>query len=81
MTLCIRLTEAQAAEVYGAARVGGAFLEPVLLADGLTWFLPKAVLDDPDHSEHHALLSALPEIEVQPGDLAEEQRIPGVAIA
>lgn len=64
----IELTAAQA-KLVGGKTANGSFLDPTLLCDGQTWVLPLAVLDDPDHAEHHALLVSLPVREVHPEDV------------
>lgn len=61
--ICLILTERQAQTVRGRTSPG-ATLEPVLLADGKTWVLPIAVLDDTAHWARHAYLTALPRREV-----------------
>lgn len=54
------LTAIQAEAVRGPT-APGAELAPVLLADGETWVLPAAVLDDPAHVSHRPALAALPQ--------------------
>jgi hypothetical protein len=54
----IILTEAQATQVRGSTSHGAA-LAPVFLTSG-EYALPEEVLQDMEHSEHHALLSSLP---------------------
>jgi membrane-bound inhibitor of C-type lysozyme len=55
----IILTAPQAAAVRGETSAGAA-LDPVALADGVTFVLPEKVLSDPAHAARHALLAALP---------------------
>lgn len=55
----IVLTAEQAEEVRGPTATGAA-LEPVSLADGVTFVLPEAVLSDPAHAERRAMLESLP---------------------
>ncbi|WP_143061936.1 hypothetical protein [Faunimonas pinastri] len=43
-------------------------LEPVLLADGVTFVLPEAVLTDPAHAERHELLATFPTRDVAAGE-------------
>lgn len=59
----IILTAAEADAMRGPTAPGAA-LDPVPLADGVTYVLPVAVLDDPAHAMHHAALAALPRREV-----------------
>ena len=62
MTTLILLNAGQADAVRGpSATVEGAALEPVALPDG-RFILPLAVLDDPAHSQHRALLAGLPTV-------------------
>lgn len=75
-TLCIILTAAQADEVRGPTAPGAA-LEPALLADGVTYVLPAAILADPAHWEWHAFLSALPQRLVAPEEWP--QALPGAS--
>lgn len=59
----IILTAAQAAQVRGQDATEDQFdaaLEPVALADGVTYVLPEAVLTDPAHAAKQALLAGLP---------------------
>lgn len=55
----IVLTAEQAEEVRGPTATGAA-LEPVALADGVTFVLPEAVLDDPAHAGRRDYLASLP---------------------
>ncbi|OYX80134.1 MAG: hypothetical protein B7Y77_00960 [Bradyrhizobium sp. 35-63-5] len=57
--LFIILTSEQA-EAVGGPTGPGAALVPVPLANGLTYVLPAAVLDDPAHEVRHAALAVLP---------------------
>ena len=57
--LFIILTSEQA-EAVGGPTGPGAALVPVPLADGLTYVLPAAVLDDPAHEVRQAALALLP---------------------
>lgn len=57
--LFIILTTEQAGAVGGPTGPGAA-LVPVPLADGTTYVLPAAVLDDPAHEARHAALALLP---------------------
>ncbi|MCJ8143877.1 hypothetical protein MKI84_13210 [Ancylobacter sp. A5.8] len=59
----IILTENQAEAVRGATAPGAA-LDPIPLADGVSWVLPEAVLADPAHALRHATLAGLPRREV-----------------
>lgn len=63
----IVLTSEQAAEVRGPTSEGCA-LEPVALADGVTFVLPETVLEDPAHQQHHEALALLPRREIEPGE-------------
>lgn len=65
----IILTQAQADQVRGATASGHA-LDPIALADGVTFVLPEAVLTDPAHAVHHSLLSSLPTREIDPSEWA-----------
>ena len=58
-TLYIILDTAGAAEVRGPTEAGHA-LEPVPLADGVSFVLPAEVLDDPAHAVRHGLLAQAP---------------------
>lgn len=66
----IILTATQADAVRGADSPGHA-LEPVLLADAITYVLPVAVLDDPSHAAKHDYLAMLPERDVAPGEFVQ----------
>jgi len=55
----IVLTASEADAVRGASGAGAA-LEPVALADGVTFVLPEAVLTDPAHAAHRDYLLGLP---------------------
>lgn len=57
--LFIILTSEQA-DGLGGPTGPGAALVPVPLADGVTFVLPAAVLDDPAHASRHAALAVLP---------------------
>jgi hypothetical protein len=60
MTTLILLSPADAAAVRGpSAAMEGAALDPVGLTDG-RFVLPVAVLEDPVHALHRALLAGLP---------------------
>lgn len=59
MTLCIILTTAEADAVRGPTAPGAA-LEPVPLADGVTFVLPEEVLTDPAHGSQHEMLATFP---------------------
>lgn len=61
----IILTEQQADAVRGPTAPGAA-LDPIPLADGMSWVLPEAVLVDPAHATRHAWLAGLPVREVAP---------------
>ena len=54
----IVLTQAQANQVRGETTDGNA-LEPVMLADGVSYVLPEEVLTDPAHAANRVLLQAL----------------------
>lgn len=41
-------------------------LRPIALADGVTFVLPLAVLDDPEHANKHDLLLTFPQREIAP---------------
>lgn len=58
--LCIILDAAQAESLRGPT-APTAELVPLPLADGTTWVLPVAVLDDPAHAARHDVLAALPQ--------------------
>ena len=62
-TLYIILDATGAAEAAGPTQAGHA-LEPVLLADGVSFALPAEVLDDPAHAARHGLLATFPLREV-----------------
>ena len=62
-TLYIILDAVAAATVRGPTQAGHS-LEPVLLADGVSFALPAAVLADPAHTTRHALLASAPQREV-----------------
>ena len=68
----IELTKEQAEMLRGPTDTGAA-LDPVPLLDGVTWVVPLATLDDPDHAEYHALLNSLPVREVYPGEIASSE--------
>ena len=55
----IILTAPEAAQVRGQTATNRA-LDPVILADGVTYFLPEEVLADPAHALHHDFLATLP---------------------
>lgn len=59
----IILTLEQAAQFSGETTKGHA-LQPVLLADGVTYVLPVEVLADPNHATRHEALSALPQRDI-----------------
>lgn len=59
----IVLTASEADAVRGATAAGAA-LEPVALADGVTFVLPEAVLSDLAHADKHNILLALPRREI-----------------
>lgn len=59
----IVLTATEAEQVRGGSSAGAA-LEPVALADGVTFVLPEAVLDDPAHADKHNMLLGLPRREI-----------------
>lgn len=61
--MMIILTPEQAAQFSGETKEGHA-LRPVLLADGVTYILPIAVLSDPAHATRHEALSALPQRDI-----------------
>ena len=56
--LMLILDPVTAAAVTGPT-ANGAALAPRMLADG-SYALPARVIDDPDHAQHHALLSTMP---------------------
>jgi len=58
-TLYIVLDAAGVAEVRGPTEAGHA-LEPVPLADGVSFVLPAEVLEDPAHAARHELLAQAP---------------------
>ena len=62
-SLYIILDAAGAAAVAGPTQAGHA-LEPVALADGVSFALPAEVLDDPAHAARHGLLATFPLREV-----------------
>ncbi|OYX13436.1 MAG: hypothetical protein B7Z15_07300 [Rhizobiales bacterium 32-66-8] len=66
-TLYILLDATAAAAVRGMSSAGHS-LEPVLLADGVSFALPAAVLADPAHAARHALLASAPQREVGDAD-------------
>lgn len=55
----LTLTAAQAAQVVGRDGPYSA-LQPIPLADGVTYVLPMAVLSDPSHARWASVLSSLP---------------------
>lgn len=64
MTTLILLSAADAEAVRGpSVTVEGAALEPIALTDG-RFILPVAVLADPAHAAHRALLAGLPTAEM-----------------
>ena len=63
----IILTAEQAETVRGQGAPGSR-LEPLALADGVTWVLPEAVLTDPAYDAQRATLSALPTRAVDPAE-------------
>jgi len=63
--MMIILTTSEAAAVRGPTGPGAA-LDPLPLVDDTSWVLPQAVLADPAHTVHHAMLAALPLSEVAP---------------
>lgn len=63
----IILTQEEAEAVRGQGAPGSR-LEPVALADGVTWVLPEAVLSDPAYETQRATLSALPTRAVDPAE-------------
>ncbi|SER61899.1 hypothetical protein SAMN05216548_1317 [Faunimonas pinastri] len=67
----IILTAAEADKVRGETSDGHE-LEPVLLADGVTFVLPEAVLTDPAHAERHELLATFPTREVAQAEWLRE---------
>lgn len=60
MTEFIILTADQASAVTGETSPGFA-LQPVLLADGVTYVLPAAVLSDPGYSSQWDVLKNFPQ--------------------
>lgn len=63
----IILTASQADQVRGETGAGAA-LDPVALADGVTFALPEAVLSDPAHASRYEFLSGLPTREIAPNE-------------
>ncbi|WP_127090119.1 hypothetical protein [Aquabacter cavernae] len=59
MSALFLILNAQDAQAVRGPTAAGAALEPMAQADGTTFVLPMAVLDDPAHAVHHALLAAL----------------------
>lgn len=59
---------AEEAETVRGQGAPGSRLEPLALADGLTWVLPEAVLTDPAYGAQHATLSVLPTRAVDPAE-------------
>ena len=59
----IILTPEQALQFSGETKEGHA-LQPVLLADGVTYVLPVEVLEDPAHATRREALSALPQRDI-----------------
>lgn len=49
----------------------GHALDPIALADGETWILPLAVLDDPAHASVKAVLGALTVRDVAEAELVK----------
>ena len=66
-TLYIILAADAAAAVRGISSAGHS-LEPLLLADGVTFVLPADVLADPGHASRYDILGALPQREVRPDE-------------
>lgn len=64
------LTFGQAQDVRGPTAEGAA-LDPSPLADGTTFVLPLAVLDDPAHASRRTALAAFPRREVAPQEWPE----------
>ncbi len=73
--LHIILDTEQAAGVRGAT-ASGAALDPLLLADGVTWVLPVAVLADPEHASRHGALSGLPQRQIAVQEWPADLEIP-----
>lgn len=59
----IILTPEQALQFSGETKEGHA-LQPVLLADGVTYVLPVEVLEDPAHATRREALNALPQRDI-----------------
>jgi len=55
----IILNASEADQVRGET-TDGAALDPIKLADGVTFVLPEAVLTDPAHESKRAFLATLP---------------------
>lgn len=70
--LMIILTSTEADQVRGITTPGHA-LEPFLLADGVTYVLPVAVLADPAHAMHHAFLNSLPQRDVDDSEFPQPE--------
>ena len=68
----IVLTAEQADAVRGVTGQGAA-LEPVALADGVTFALPEAVLSDPAHTEHRDYLLGLPRRAIQANEWPQSE--------
>jgi hypothetical protein len=68
----IILDASQADHVRGPTGPASAIM-PIALADGLTWVLPEAILNDPAHAVHHAYLAALPTREVLPEEFPQPE--------
>lgn len=66
----IILTPEQADQVRGTTAPGHA-LDPMALLDG-SFALPEAVLSDPAHGVHHALLGSLPTRDVADNEYDRE---------
>lgn len=63
----IILTHAQANQIRGETTDGNA-LDPIALADGVTFVLPEAVLSDPAHQSKRAFLTGLPKRSIAPNE-------------
>lgn len=63
----IILTAQQAAAIRGPTSQG-ASLDPLALADGVTFVLPEEVLSDPAHAMRWDALAALPRRSVSPAE-------------
>lgn len=77
MSIFITLTKVQGDPIRGVTSLGNA-LDPIVLADAITYILPPVILTDPAHTAKLAQyktqlsidVAKLPELDIQPAQFA-----------